>query len=970
MRRQTLTIACTLVLLFTSDLRTDAADIESFEFNDSPGTSLAFAANTAKPGNQWIEDPQMFPSDVRNGRYNITLESSNLESNYLQIDNITGGTYYLTAAIAAWKFGSTLDPANLEEVRFGFLNDDTSPTFGSTITAQMTLRRNSAGDIELVGDALGTGSANIAGTATFAAIRTTPLTVALEINKTSNTYKVFYKDNTLATQVLGIGAIAPARNGNAIRFATNNSFGEGNTDYPVVPADEVFSIDRIALSNMNPFSDLITLEVNRADGAMTLRNTSGAAINDVQSYSIASPAGGLNPAGWAPIAGGTNSSSNTQLMQSFSTAINLANGQNIVLSSAAGAWLQSPIEDLNMVLTLTGGATRTVNVNFIENGGARFAAGDLNFDGSITAADYLILTANAETSLTGLTRVQQYRAGDLGGDGFNSIADFVQFKTLYEQANGSGSFAAMLASVPEPNGITLWALAGGVAISRRRKRPLTCESISSGIPIQTMKQVSGVFAMPFRWCTQFVSIMVAFAIAGSASNAAIFEDFLFNEPNGTLLSDVENSANLGNNWLVHANTVESTTFNGSFRVNKQSQTGQAANSLEIANIVSGKAYLVVDVAGWSYTATVSSPMERMRFAFLDNDPAVAGGSTVTAEMNIDRLGSALTLRGEALGNGSTALLGTQYSLPLVQNNPLKLVLELDKDLNRYSVYYQDGSNPIGTLGTGNLGERSAGVIRDGRSLRFAFTGTYGDTDEFFDVDRIYLTDTNPLSGVVTPATLTLEVRSNGQVYIKNETANPISFDSYRIASSSSSLNFAGWNSLADQGIDPYMGGNDPGETWVEAGGSSDAVLSESFLLSATTLAPNGELSLGNAYKVGGMQDLTFQYRDILSGALPNVVPTYVTIAGVAGDYNIDGTVNAADYTIWRDHLNQNFQLPNEGGITPGVVNQADYDFWKSRFGATSGSGSASPVATVPEPASAVLALTLAYVIAIGVRPRG
>src|SRR5262245_142524 len=34
-------------------------------------------------------------------------------------------------------------------------------------------------------------------------------------------------------------------------------------------------------------------------------------------------------------------------------------------------------------------------------------------------------------------------------------------------------------------------------------------------------------------------------------------------------------------------------------------------------------------------------------------------------------------------------------------------------------------------------------------------------------------------------------------------------------------------------------------------------------------------------------------------------------AGVPGDYNKDGTVNAADYAVWRDHLGQTFQLDNE-----------------------------------------------------------
>jgi hypothetical protein len=92
-------------------------------------------------------------------------------------------------------------------------------------------------------------------------------------------------------------------------------------------------------------------------------------------------------------------------------------------------------------------------------------------------------------------------------------------------------------------------------------------------------------------------------------------------------------------------------------------------------------------------------------------------------------------------------------------------------------------------------------------------------------------------------------------------------------------------------------------------------------------------------------------------------------SGVAGDYNIDGAVDVADYVIWRKHLGQSFQLPNEGGITPGSVTGEDYDFWKSRFGATSGSGTTAMHAlAVPEPG--VLAILGSLVIASGRRHRG
>jgi hypothetical protein len=74
--------------------------------------------------------------------------------------------------------------------------------------------------------------------------------------------------------------------------------------------------------------------------------------------------------------------------------------------------------------------------------------------------------------------------------------------------------------------------------------------------------------------------------------------------------------------------------------------------------------------------------------------------------------------------------------------------------------------------------------------------------------------------------------------------------------------------------------------------------------------------------------------------------------GVNGDYNGDGTVNAADYTVWRDTVGStsDFRADGDGNS---VVNQLDYDYWKARFGNTSGTGSTSGTA-VPEPTTILL----------------
>ncbi len=91
--------------------------------------------------------------------------------------------------------------------------------------------------------------------------------------------------------------------------------------------------------------------------------------------------------------------------------------------------------------------------------------------------------------------------------------------------------------------------------------------------------------------------------------------------------------------------------------------------------------------------------------------------------------------------------------------------------------------------------------------------------------------------------------------------------------------------------------------------------------------------------------------------LDNLVLFYTLPEGLAGDYNDDGTVNIADYTVWRDHLGARAgTLPND--IDGGPIGEAQYLTWKAQFrvqpASFSATGNAQPVAirtTVPEPDS-------------------
>ena len=78
--------------------------------------------------------------------------------------------------------------------------------------------------------------------------------------------------------------------------------------------------------------------------------------------------------------------------------------------------------------------------------------------------------------------------------------------------------------------------------------------------------------------------------------------------------------------------------------------------------------------------------------------------------------------------------------------------------------------------------------------------------------------------------------------------------------------------------------------------------------------------------------------------------------GLVGDYNNDGSVNAADYAVWRDNNGGTAVLLNDA--TPGTVDASDYATWRANFGNTAGSGSAA----VPEPSTFGLALLVAAAV--------
>lgn len=915
-----------------------AVNLEAFEFSDANGTDLTAAVNSVNAGNNWTSSmtngiSDMSPSRVNAGAYQIIKESDGLATNHLQMANVSSGSVYLVAEMASWAFREDLATEPEEEVRFAFLNEDTG-TSGNTITAEMIIRRGASGGIELAGRALGAGSSFIAGTAPLSNDQTQRFTTVLALNLDNDSYKVYYKDGTSPSQFLGQGAVSPLRSANSVRMAANNFFGNGNF-FPVL-FEEQFNIDRIAVSTTNPLTDLVTVTIDRGTGALTLLNNTGQALPGLLSYSIDSPAGGLDATGWKTIAGNydlagddsvdstgnwsIDSSLPTQLSESANSASGgqLAIGQSVVLNKTNDAvWLQSPFEDVTMTLNFSGGLSRSADVVFTGNGGNRFELGDLNFDGVVTAADWTTMITFNETSLAGLSLVEAYRRGDLDGDGVNSIVDIGLFKEAFNAQNGLGAFEAMIAGAPEPGALSLVCGAVLLPLLRRRLAALMLLAV--------------------------VSLSVA-----RPGQAAILEDFPFNDVNTALLNEAENVVNVGNAWNEDtADMSGSQVLNGVYRIQKNNDNF-GTNYLDIANVSSGTIWLVAEMAGWNYSSLVgqgefdSGELEEIRFSFLNNDGNQQGGSTYAAQVEINRTSSGgLEILGDALGTGGQPIAASPLSL--TQSEPFTVVLEYDTTNDDYTIYTKSGASPFSVVGTANTS-----TTRNANSIRFVANNNFGGTGEFFDIDRLYLTDVSPIVDTVDPLTLRVNT-TTGQTWIVNASSESYSFDSYRITSSTNSLlpTDGNWSSLSDQAIDAVDGddidsivGNGIGETWDEAGGSSSGVLAESFLLGSSTLAPTEMLSLGRAVASGGSPALEFSYRRADTGAVITGLLEFVE-GGLAGDFNNDGSVDAADYTVWRDGLGTTF--------TP-----ADYVVWRSNYGQSASlMDSATPA---PEPAAWALAI--------------
>jgi len=103
----------------------------------------------------------------------------------------------------------------------------------------------------------------------------------------------------------------------------------------------------------------------------------------------------------------------------------------------------------------------------------------------------------------------------------------------------------------------------------------------------------------------------------------------------------------------------------------------------------------------------------------------------------------------------------------------------------------------------------------------------------------------------------------------------------------------------------------------------------------------------------GTIQVTSNSPAVANGSFSFNVMFEVLAAALAGDYNNDGTIDAADYSVWRDVFGaEGAELLNDP--TPGVVDENDFAYWREHFGESLPVGAGSRLAVVPEPSATAM----------------
>jgi hypothetical protein len=168
-------------------------------------------------------------------------------------------------------------------------------------------------------------------------------------------------------------------------------------------------------------------------------------------------------------------------------------------------------------------------------------------------------------------------------------------------------------------------------------------------------------------------------------------------------------------------------------------------------------------------------------------------------------------------------------------------------------------------------------------------------------------------------------------------------------------------SIADSAVYASVDSTNPNRMVVIAINRTASALTTGIAVTHDRIFDHAEV-----YRVAGASANILRQADVeldLLNAFQYTMPAYsvttlVLISdGLTGDFNRDGSVDAADYSVWRDSMGQFGNLAADANEDD-TVDAEDYALWKANFGNTELGGGAA-LASVPEASSLVLAIVAA-----------
>lgn len=209
-------------------------------------------------------------------------------------------------------------------------------------------------------------------------------------------------------------------------------------------------------------------------------------------------------------------------------------------------------------------------------------------------------------------------------------------------------------------------------------------------------------------------------------------------------------------------------------------------------------------------------------------------------------------------------------------------------------------------------------------------------------------------------------QATGALTLTNPTNTPFQIKAISVTSPAGSLNAPSWTPITGN-RDGAGNGTFDADNWVisapaDIPASHHAVAlaeAEATTTNGGTLAANGgTINFGNVWNKSHFQDLRIDLT-LADDTLVSMRPQFTGTSYAASDFNLDGSINLADYKILLDNIHSTLPAFSRveanavGDVTGnGAVNFADFTAFRTAYEGVNGLGSFEAlVAQIPEPAS-------------------